>query len=188
MAKQELLDKLLSDANARAQDILSDAKAKADALVAAAEEERTALTETVRRTAEATSPDTLKRARSMAELEVRKISLARKQSVISEAYAAATDVVREDARYEALLANMIASAAEEGDEVVFAAADKVNVASVLSAVKKQTGLALKASAERGDFAGGIVLRGAACDKNLTLEVELEALRSAGGIKYDTLFK
>ena len=98
-------------------------------------------------------------------------------------------MIRNDARYPALLAGMISSAAEKGDVVVFAAADKkaVKVAEILEAVRRQTGLTLKASEEYGDFSGGIVLRGAACDKNLTLDVELDALRSAGEIKYDAMF-
>ena len=189
MAKQELLDKLRTDAETRAQEITSEAKAKADALIAAAEEERNSLMENVRKVAMSAAPDVLKRARSMAELEVRKILLSRKQSVIAEAYAEALAVIRNDARYPKLLAGMISSAAEKGDVVVFAAADKkaVKVAEVLEAVRRQTGLTLKASEEYGDFCGGIVLRGAACDKNLTLDVELDALRSAGEIKYDALF-
>ena len=189
MAKQDLLNKILGDAEARAKEIKSDAESKADAMRAAAEEERATLVEGVRKLSSATAPDTLKRARSMADLEVKKIHLAVKQDVLAKAYDKAADAIVKSAGYESLLANMIASAAEKGDVVVFSASDKgkVNQAKVLRAVKEKTGFDLKAADDCGAFRGGIVLRGQACDKNLTLEVELEALRSTGKMKYDTLF-
>jgi len=189
MAKQDLLNKILGDAEARAKEIKSEAEIKADAMRAAAEEERATLIEGVRKLSSATAPDTLKRARSMADLEVKKILLSVKQDVLAKAYEKAADALIKGAQYQALLASMIASAAEKGDVVVFSTSDKgkVNIAKVLRAVKEKTGLDLKAAEEYGAFRGGIVLRGQACDKNLTLEVELEALRSTGKMKYDTLF-
>jgi len=189
MAKQELIDKILSDAESRAEELRSEAKAKADALLAAAEEERAALIENVRKVAAAAKPDTLKRAKAMAELEVRKVILSRKQAVLQKAYDQAFEVIARDGRYGDLLTKMILSATEEGDRVVFASSDvsRINVKKVMSAIDSgKKGISV--SEEQGAFRGGIVLRGEACDKNLTLELELEALRSSGKMKYDTLFK
>ncbi len=188
MAKRELLEKILADAKARAQEIKSEAKAKADALRVAAEEERAALVEGVRKVSAASAPDALKRARSMAELEGRKIALSRKQEVIAKAYDGAIDAILSDSRYEALLVKMIVSAAEEGDSVVFAASDydRIDVKKAVAAASKKVA-GLTVDKEKGAFRGGIVLRGKSCDKNLTLELELESLRSSGQVKYETLF-
>ena len=186
MAKQELLDKILSDARRRAEELRADAKAKADALLAAAAEERAALIDNVRKVAAASCPDVLKRARSMAELEVRKVQLARKQEVLSAAYEKAFETITADKRYPSLLAGMIHSAAEVGDEVVFAASDVGRVdkkEAVVSAMKAKKAVPSK---EQGAFRGGIVLRGEACDKNLTLELELDSLRSSGQVKYEDI--
>ena len=186
MAKQELLDKILSDARTRAEELRAEAKAKADALLAAAAEERATLLSNVRKVSAASAPDVLKRARAMAELEVRKVHLARKQEVLSAAYEKSYAAITADKRYPALLANMITAAAEAGDEVVFASSDagveKKDVIVAAMKAKKVT-----ASKEKGAFRGGIVLRGQACDKNLTLELELDSLRSSGQVKYEDLF-
>ena len=187
MAKRELLDKILSDARDRAEEIRAEAKTKADALLAAAAEERATLIDNVRKLSAASAPDVLKRARAMAELDVRKVSLARKQQLLSESYEKAFAAIVGDKRYPSLLANMIKSAAEEGDEVIFAASDAGRVDKKEEIVAAMKAKKVTASKEKGAFRGGIVLRGKACDKNLTLELELDSLRSSGQVKYEDLF-
>ena len=190
MAKQDLLDKIVRDAEERARAILSEAEAKADALTAAAEEERAALTDSARKMATAARPETVRRREAMAELEGRKLVLAEKQALISESYRVALDQIRKDPRYESLLVNMILSAAEKGDEVIFAADDygRVDCKKVIADANKKSGLALTLSEEKGDFGGGIVLRSKDCDKNLTLDVELETLRASDDPTANVLFK
>lgn len=180
MAKQELLDKIIADAEERARAILSEAEAKADALTAAANEERAALSDSARKMAYAARPETVKRRKAMAELEGRKLVLAEKQALISESYRAASEAIRSSAHYEDLLVAMILSAADREDEVIFAASDtRIDPKKVVAAANKKGGLALTVSKEKGDFDGGIVLRSKACDKNLTLDVELDLLRASG---------
>ena len=190
MAKKELLDKIVGDAEERARVILSEAEEKASALLAAAEEERAALKESARKLAASSAPDTIKRRRSMAELEGRKLVLREKQDLIAEAYRRALEEIEASASYEALLVKMILSAAEEGDGVIFAASDfdRVDRKKVVSEASKLSGLKLVLAEEKGDFDGGIVLRGKDCDKNLTLEVELASLRSDDDVCTRVLFK
>ena len=189
MAKQELLDKIAHDAEERARRILSEAESKAEASVAAAERERADLLESARQMASAARPETVKRRKAMAELEGRKLVLQEKQAVIAEAYREAFKKIKESNKYEALLVKMILSAAEEGDGVIFAASDfdKVDRAKVVAQASKQAGFKLTLIEEKGAFDGGIVLRGKACDKNLTLEVELSALRSEEDLAAKVLF-
>ncbi|MBO4472725.1 MAG: hypothetical protein J5765_02830 [Clostridia bacterium] len=190
MAKQDLLDKIVRDAEERARAILSEAEAKADALTAAANEERATLMDSARKMASAARPEMVRRRESMAELEGRKLVLKEKQTLISESYRVALDQIRKDPRYESLLVNMILSAAEKGDEVIFAAVDfdRVDRKKVIAEANKKSGLALTLSDEKGDFCGGIVLRGKDCDKNLTLDVELDTLRASEDPTANVLFK
>ena len=179
MAKQELLDKILSDAEERARTIVAEAEGKAASQVAAAEEERAALLDSARKMASAAAPETIRRRKSMAELEGRKLVLSEKQALIGEAYQKALLAVKASDKYEALLVKMILSVAEDGDSVIFAASDvdKVDRKKILADAMKQAGIRLTEDKEKGSFLGGIVLRGKDCDKNLSLEVEIENLRS-----------
>lgn len=189
MAKQELLDKIIGDAEERARRIVSEAESKAEVSVAAAEQERADLLESARRMASASRPETVKRRKAMAELEGRKLVLQEKQTVIAEAYREAFRRIKESDKYEALLVKMILSAAEEGDGVIFAASDfdRVDLAKVVAQASKAAGCRLTLIDEKGAFDGGIVLRGKDCDKNLTLEVELSVLRSEDDLAAKVLF-
>ena len=179
MAKQELLDKIIGDAEERAREIISEAEAKSAAMIAAAEEERAALLETARKVSSAAAPEVIRRRKAMAELEGRKLVLEEKQKLISDTYRKALLAIKESDRYEALLVGMILSVAEDGDSVVFASSDydRLDRKKILADAMKKGNIRLTESAEKGDFDGGIVLRGKSCDKNLSLEVELDTIRS-----------
>ena len=103
MAKQDLLDKIIAEANEKASSLRAEAKARADALISAAEEESAALSESARKLASSSAPEVLKRRRSMAELEVRKILLEGKQELISKSYQEALDRVVASPKYQDLL-------------------------------------------------------------------------------------
>ena len=189
MAKQDLLDKIVGEAEEKAASLRADAKRKADEIVASAEEERAALSESARKLASSSAPDVLKRRRSMAELEVRKILLASKQEMIAKAYEEAAVRVLSSESYPALLVSMICSSAEVGDVVQFASSDegRINESKILAAASKKLGFSIAAAKDKGDFRGGIVLLGKRYDKNLTLESELARLRGQGGAE-KLLFK
>lgn len=189
MAKQELIDKIIRDAEERARSIISDAENKAAEMRIAAHEESSRLLENARLMAEASAPEVIGRRRAMAELESRKLVLEAKQELIASVYAEALRAVKASDRYEDLLVKMILSVAEDGDTVVFAASDydRVDRKRILAEAMRQGGIRLTQSEERGAFGGGIVLRGKDCDKNLSLEVELETLRSEENIAAKVLF-
>lgn len=183
------MDKILGDAEERARLILSEAEAKADQMIAAAEEERATLVESARKMAASAAPETLKRRRAMAELEGRKLVLGEKQALITEAYREALVAVKKSDKYPSLLVKMILSSAESGDEVIFAAEDytRLDPQKIVAEAEKQGGIKLLLSQEKGDFDGGIVLRGKDCDKNLSLEVELASLRAEEDLCAKVLF-
>ena len=189
MAKQELIDKIIGDAEERAREIVSDAEAKSAAMIQSALEERTTLLNSARKMSAAAAPEVIRRTKAMAELEGRKLVLEEKQALIAETYREALRLIRESDKYESLLVNMILSVAEDGDVVVFAASDydRVDRKKILSEAMKKGNIRLTESTEKGAFEGGIVLRGKDCDKNLSLEVELETLRSEENATAKVLF-
>ena len=189
MAKKELIDKIIGDAEERAREIVADAESKASQMKVAAVEERAALLDSARKMASHAAPEVIRRRRAMAELEGRKLVLAEKQALIAETYDKALAIIKECKEYEALLVKMILSVAEDGDCVVFASSDygRVDTKKILAEAMKVGKIRLTESAEKGDFNGGIVLRGKDCDKNLSLEVELETLRSEENITAKVLF-
>ncbi len=189
MAKQDLLNKIVSEANEKAASIRADAKSRADALISAAEEESATLSESARKLSASSAPEVLKRRKSMAELEVKKILLESKQALISKSYEEALGRILASPKYSDLLFSMICSVAEEGDVVQFASSDdgKINETKILTAASKKLGFNLTAAKEKGDFRGGIVLLGKRYDKNLTLETELARLRAESGGVEKTLF-
>ena len=112
----------------------------------------------------------------------------REQALIREAYQKALLAVKKSDKYEALLVKMILSVAEDGDSVVFSASDsKINREKVLAEAMKIGKIKLTEAKEKGAFDGGIVLRGKDCDKNLSLEVEIENLRSEEDVCAKALF-
>ena len=189
MAKKELIDKIIGDAKERAREIIADAESKASQMKVAAVEERAALLDSARKMASHAAPEVIRRRRAMAELEGRKLVLAEKQALIAETYDKALAIIKECKEYASLLVRMILSVAEDGDCVVFASSDygRVDTKKILAEAMKVGKIRLTESAEKGDFNGGIVLRGKDCDKNLSLEVELETLRSEENITAKVLF-
>lgn len=189
MAKQDLLCKIRAEAEEKAATVRAEAKARADELVYAAKEESVALSESARKLASSSSPEVIRRRRSMAELEVRKMILGSKQKIIGEAYEKAIERILSSPAYPELLLAMIVSQAEEGDSILFSEADKkrLDVQKIASQAEKKTGFSLPIAKEKGDFRGGIVLLGKRFDKNLTLETELERIRSEKDSAAETLF-
>lgn len=109
-------------------------------------------------------------------LEVRKMILQTKQTLIGTAFERAAAEIKKDKKgYAGLLERML-KLAEDGDTVVFAEADK----------KLFDGKWLKSRADAakiklifggyGDFSGGMIISNGGSDKNMTLDVELKELR------------
>ncbi len=177
--KQKLID-----------DILSSAKKTASAMIAEAEAEQTRELENLRKELDAAQAESLKLAQKSADdyysgqvklgdLEAGKTLLRAKQACVSAVY----DGVREkilsapDSEYLALLQKLITDVCEDGDEVIAAKSDgkRVNAAwikKVNAAAKKK----LVLSKEQGDFAGGVILRNARYDRDLSVDEIIAELK------------
>lgn len=120
----------------------------------------------------------LARRRSVAELDVRKLTLSAKQAAVSRAFAEAKAriLALPDAEYRQFLRALLAAYAAGGDTVVVSKDDCRRFSqSEVSAFAKERGIKLGYRAD-GEFSGGLVLEGGCCDKNLTLDMLLAECR------------
>lgn len=169
---QKIIDDILESANKTVAAVIGEAREAVDAEEKAleaelAESERREL-ERIAESAKAVYDGKIK----LAELEAGKAVLKAKQECVSAVY----DRVRErilsapDKEYLALLQRLIVSVCEDGDEVVASARDAKRVnADFVKKAGAAAGKKLTLSDTRGDFSGGVILRNARYDRDLTVD-------------------
>ncbi|MBQ7653337.1 MAG: V-type ATP synthase subunit E [Clostridia bacterium] len=180
MSKEEaIINKILSDANEKADAILKDAHDKASDLIAKAnadgrEKKRVAETE-----ASLKIPELKRRSASVAELEVKKLALAARQEILGETFDKALEKLcaLPNDEYLSIISAMIKAVAADGDVVVISSRDEKRITpAFIVKIAKEKGISLKLSSSFGDFKGGVILESSGCDKNMSFEVELASLR------------
>lgn len=166
--KDAIIKRILNDAADKAREMENSAKEKASEKQREAkkwaDEYIKSQTPALKKEAE----EIVKRRITVADLEVRKILLAKKREavdvVFSDAFKKLKTLNKED--YLKLVDRLISEYAESGDEVVLSrdgVLDKKDVES-LGAVKEK---GLKVRNSKGGFDGGVMLIGKVCDKDLT---------------------
>ena len=178
-------------------DILSSAKATAKAIVAEAEAEVRAELDALRAELDAAQKEALERADAAAkelfdgqvklgELEANKALLAAKQACVSAVYYGVKRKILSapDAEYLRILQAVIVKYCEDGDEVIAGKSDKRVTAEWLKKVSSAAKKKLTLSKEKGDFEGGVILRNAKFDRDLTVDAIVEELKEQ--TVYDTV--
>lgn len=170
--QQKIIDEIISSAKTAAASMIEEATAESaealESLRAELEAEKKAKAEITKRAADDIYSGQVK----LGELEAGKILLAAKQRCVAAVY----DGVRKrilgakDEQYLSLLQRLIADSCEDGDEIISAKSDSKRVTEawvkkVSAAAKKK----LTLSKERGDFSGGVILRNAKFDRDLTVD-------------------
>ncbi len=176
MSKEAIIDKILSDAESEKQIAVGTAEESAAKSKAAVTAEVEAFFKRETAKAAAMAPELLRRRLSVAELENKKLALAAKQQVLKAVFDRATDSILALPKdeYLGLIRNMLLNAAEDGDEVTVGSEGLISKTFVQeTAAAKGIKLIYKGV---GDFKGGVILSGNGCDKNMSLAVELSALR------------
>lgn len=178
MGRQEIVERILADAEAEAAEILRVARERADSIISAAEER--AAKERVETEAEANARARriLEGKAAQARLDSAKIMLAEKRSVMEQVYERALkkllDMNERDTL--ALLEKLLLEHAEQGDEIVFAKnfafAER---AAALPVIKERK---LTVATERAEISGGCMLRGKLSDKDLSYGALLGADKDA----------
>ncbi len=166
--KDAIIKKISDDASDKCAETEKNAKARVEVLINEAEEwadEYTAAQEEILRK---NASDIIKRRLTVSELEVKKILLNAKQSLIGEVFDLAEKKLCSlpENRYFALLEKLLKEYAEEGDTVVLPKDDRITF-DKLKKLKVYEEKKLKAGTERGNFEGGIKLTNKYCDKDLS---------------------
>ncbi len=174
--KEAIVDKILSDAVAVVNSTLEEANAFCAQEIAVAQNDAKIYREKNMEESYLEREEIIRRKITVANLEVKKLILQAKQEIISKAFDSAVEAVKKDSdNYKKLIIRML-SQAEEGETVTFSIQDKNLFDKKWLAANSDKKLIF--SDNYGDFCGGIILSGSGSDKNMTLEVELEGVRSS----------
>lgn len=178
MSKEAIIDKILSDANLKGDAIIGEANEKANKIISLAANQckdylYQSKTEIDRLTLEIDE-----RARSIAELDARKLLLAAKAQVLDSVYAKTLEKLRnlDKEQYSALIFSMLENA-KDGDVVTVSEREKdIVTKESLADFAKKKGISLTLADKFGDFDGGVIISENGVDNNFTLEVEVALLR------------
>lgn len=178
MSREAIVEKILSDAQLKAEAMVGEAQDKAHAILAdVAEQSKQYLAKSQSETDRLVA-DIVSRSKTVAELDSKKLMQAAKSVILERVFARALEKVRElDVNtYKELLLGMLKEA-QDGDTVTLSKRDKsVLSADDIRAFANENGISLCVSDEDGDFDGGLILSRDGVDKNLTFEVEIDLLR------------
>lgn len=176
MGKQEIVERILSDAAAEAEATVRAAEARAAEIVAEAEREAEAQLAEAEREAEARGKRMTDGKAATARLDGAKLLLAEKRRVLDAVYERAHQaLLRLDRHSAAVLSEkLLKENAEEGDEIVFSAGfPYVEEVKRLPVVREKR---LTVSGECPELGGGFLLRGKTSDKDVTYPALLAADR------------
>lgn len=174
---EKITDRILADAKAQAQDILAQAKTQAEEIAANYKGRADALMAEERARTDAQAAQTVKLAEAAGALEGRKWLLSAKQQLLEDAFTLALDKLcalpKEE--YTALLAKMLSSAAQGGEEVVFNRSDRAQVGKAVVTAANETLKSgrLTLSEETRDIRGGFILKSGLVEVNCALETLVE---------------
>jgi V/A-type H+-transporting ATPase subunit E len=176
MGKQDIVDRILSDASEEAEGIISEAEEVAARILSDARDGAEREMQNLRVETEAKVNAILAGKQATARLDGAKILLAEKRAVIDDVYARAAKELLSLSASDclAMTERLLKSYAEEGDEVIFAHNFPcVKEASELSVVKQKH---LKITFG-GKMGGGFILCGKTADKDLSFAALLAADRA-----------
>lgn len=178
MSKEAIVEKIISDANLKADSLVAEANAKADEIISAAAEECKGYMHTFKSETDKMIFDIDARSKTVADLDARKLTLAAKTKVLDVVYERTLENLKnlDKEAYSALIFGMLENA-KDGDVVTISAREKdIVTEESLAKFAKSKGISLTLSKELGDFDGGIVLGGNGVDKNFTFDVEVALLK------------
>ena len=174
MGKEDIIGKILSDAEAEAEEIVRAAKARAGEISAAAEQRAAEERAEAEREVQERTERILSGKAAAARLDSQKIVLAERRRVLDEIYHRALGKLLNLGERDSLvlLERLLEENAEAGDEVVFAENFVYAAGAKDLPVVKKLGLTL--SKKRANISGGCLLFGKKCDKDLSYASLLQA--------------
>ena len=173
--KENIINKILSDADARCAEILSVANSQAQAIVERAEQAIATDRQALDQRLQVVAVERQRNRRATAELDAKKYALSRKQQLITRCYEIAYDKLTKMSAADRLdlIGALIEKHAEVGETVYVTQADAKGVTQVwLNGFDKK----LKLGKKYIKADGGLVLEGEGYEKDLTLRSVIRHLR------------
>ena len=175
MKEHSIIEKIISDAEAKANLTIADAeRAAADTLREADEKAEKTRKEQLELLVKR-DEDYVEKKKINARLDCNKLILKTKIEILDDVFSRALRILKDlgEKEYVDFCGRMIEKYAQEGDEVVLSSScryrDKINALPVIKALSLKTG-------KTGSFAGGVILIGEKTDKNLTFETIIASER------------
>jgi V/A-type H+-transporting ATPase subunit E len=185
MNAEQVVQKILAEANEQAQKMLSEAKAKAARQKTQLDSELADFETKTKDLAKAAAEDKLQRMLAGARMDNAKQLLAAKVDILNDVFKQAKKAVNDlpDEAYLGWVTAMIKQAVESGDEQVIVGKDETRINSdFLKKVNAQLGAGFKGNlrlaAQRGSFSGGFVLARGKVQINASTDVLVENLRES----------
>lgn len=178
-SSQGIIDRILSDSNAIANDSIAQAELKAQSVIDNAEKGSSVKIIDFKNTLENTFNEIVNRKITVAKLDSKKIIMDAKKEAVDKVFKEALSRLNTlpKAEYLELIADMIKANAVDGDKIMPCYADKSKITgSFINKIAKETNLKLSLDTTYPDYQGGIILSGDNYDKNLSFEVELASMR------------
>lgn len=178
MSKEAIVEKILSDAQLKADAVIGDANQKAADILASTEEDCKKYIKESETQIKKMNLDIAARSKTVAELDAKKVELGTKTKILDKVFARALEKIREldKKKYKALLLGMLEEA-EDGDVITISKREKdILTKDDVKEIADKKGIKLSLAKDFGDFDGGMILTGKGVDKNFTFEVEVSILR------------
>lgn len=177
MGVQDLVDRILSDAEAESQEIIAEAEKTAARILEEARARAESEMEKTKLSAEAKSKSIAETKAASARLDGGKILLSEKRGVIDDVYAEAAKRLAAMDKKDCLafFKNLLEKYAEKGDEVVLA--EKFPYTSDLAKFDVIKDRKLKLVFGGAKISGGFILRGKNSDRDLSIEALIAADRA-----------
>lgn len=173
-SKEAIIGTIMSEAEEKAAKITQKGNEDADKLISDAKAFAEDLNNKLKSEYAFNEAETLRRRKTVAALDAKKLVLKAKQEVLSEVFSRAYDKLcaLQKSDYLALVDKLLVLSAEDGDEVVLSDDGVIADGDIKSlGVYKERNLTV--SPEKGDFKGGVKLIGKICDKDLSFRQVLD---------------
>lgn len=176
MSKEDIIGRILSDAQAEAEEIAAAAEERVKALSDETDARISALKEETEEEISARAKRISEGKAAAARLDSAKILLAEKRRVLDEIYARALKALLSMSEHDSLVLTekLLSRYAEEGETVVFA--EGFSYAEKAAALPVVAQRHLSVAKERAPVAGGFLLKGKTCDKDVSFSALLAADR------------
>ena len=181
--KEAIIKKIIEDANLKATAIIDNAESQRTALIDEAkawanEYERVQLEEMNK-----DANDIVSRRITVADLDVRKILLSAKRSVLDLVFVKAYEKLCKLPKneYLAFTLKMITAYADDGD-VILLSSDNVLSAKDFESEQVFKSKKLSVAKEKGDFIGGVKLINPVCDKDLSFSAVISGIKEDYSLK------